>query len=99
MNRVIISLSRVLFQSLNMLNISPSDQYNVAMMEAGGFDSMMLTLSYFSNMRWDEQQNICYWDIVLLIDHMRDWSNMDLGYFFSFTKHEDGMLVNSFLHP
>lgn len=90
-NRVITPRSRALFQSLNTSNIAPSDQYSVVTMEAGGYESMTFMPSDFSNMRWDNPKNVCYCDVDLLLEFLGVCIGQDLGYYYSFTKHDDGM--------
>ncbi|KMZ68026.1 hypothetical protein ZOSMA_24G00470 [Zostera marina] len=90
-NRVITPLSRALFQSLNTSNISPSDQYCVAAQEAGGFDHMQYTPSDLSNVRRDDRCNIIQRDADLLIELFEERRNKSSDFFFSFTRHDNGM--------
>ncbi|KMZ58454.1 hypothetical protein ZOSMA_76G00090 [Zostera marina] len=85
-NRVITHLSRALFQSLNTSNISPNDQYCVAVQETGGFDYIQFIPSDLSNMRRDDRRNIIQRDADLLIERFEenqtksfDFSSRSLG--------------------
>ncbi|KMZ73195.1 hypothetical protein ZOSMA_151G00270 [Zostera marina] len=91
-NRVITPLSRALFQSLNISDISPSDQYCVAAQEAGGFDHIQFTPSDLSNMRRDDRCNIIQRNADLLIELFEERKNKSPDFFFSFTRHEDGTI-------
>lgn len=90
-DQCITPLSRALFQSLDSFNISSSDRYSVATIEAGGFEAITFIPLDFSNMRRDDRQNICSHDVDLLIEHMNKRVLRKTDYYY--TKHEDGKCI------
>ncbi|KMZ58873.1 hypothetical protein ZOSMA_72G00350 [Zostera marina] len=95
-NRSIYSTSRLLFNSLNDVNIPVSQQTVYFSSQVGGIEHMECTQLDINNMSHDDRVDLNNYDVDLMVEKFKLKKEVNLDFFYSTVKDSVGRLKHVF---